>query len=47
MKCEICEEDYLKDLNEEEIEDEEDCIQENKRCLDCMSEWGDVLWPDQ
>jgi len=45
-RCEICDLEYRFGLDEEELSEEEDCILDTNRCINCYQEWGD-LWPDQ
>ena len=43
--CQLCGEEWFDKVNDNLVEDYES-IDENKRCIGCYQEWGDN-WPDR
>ena len=50
-ECEICKQEYLVayDLDElkQGIAEENESIESTSRCIGCVEEFGETLWPDQ
>ncbi len=50
-ECEICKREYLVAYDLEELEQgielENESIKDTNRCIGCVEEFGETLWPDQ